>query len=60
MSQSLNGQSESSGKPKISDFESASAINEQILRFEVSMNDSSGVAVVDSVAQLVEKQFDLI
>ena len=57
---SFNWKAESPRKPEISDFKSASAINQQILRFKVSVDDSSGVAIVYAIAKLIKKQFDLV
>ena len=36
------------------------AINEEILWFEVSVDDSSGVTEVDAIDELVHEQFDLL
>ena len=60
VSESLDGQAEGTGKAKISNFESAHLVNQQILRLEVPVDDPPGVAVVEAVAQLVEEQLHLI
>lgn len=60
MSQRLDGQAKGSGQPKISNLESSRLVNEQILRLEVAVDDASGVAVVESVAKLIEEKLDLI
>ena len=60
MGKSFDWQAECPCQPKISYFKGAGFINEQVLRFEISMNDSPGVAIVNSVAKLIKEEFDLI
>jgi len=55
MCESFDGQAEGSSKSKVSDFECSLPVNEQILRFEVSMDDSTSMAIVNAIAELVEE-----
>lgn len=36
------------------------SIDEEVLRFKVSVDDSARVAIVDSIAKLIKEEFDLI
>lgn len=58
--QGFDRQTESSCQSKVSNFECSCPINEQILRFEVAVNDSASMAVVDAIAELIKEEFDLI
>lgn len=60
MGEGLDGETEGACESEICDFEGAGLIDEKILGFKVSVDDATGVAVVDAVAELVEEQFDLI
>jgi hypothetical protein len=60
MREGLDGETEGPGKSKVSDLEGSGPVNEQILRFEVPMDDPAGVAVVYAVAKLVEEQLHLV
>jgi hypothetical protein len=35
-------------------------VNKKVLRFEISVDDSSGVAEVDTIDQLEHEKFDLV
>lgn len=60
MGEGLDGQAESSGQSEVGDLEGAGLIDEQVLWFEVAVDDPPGVAVVESVAELVEEKLDLV
>jgi hypothetical protein len=60
MRECFNRDTKGSSKSKICDFEGSLPVNEKILRFQVSMHDSAGMAVVDAVAELVEEELDLV
>ena len=60
MGQSLDREAEGASKSEVSYFEGTSPINEKVLGFEVSVYNTTGVAVVDAIAELVEEQFDLV
>jgi hypothetical protein len=60
MSECFDGQAEGSGKSEVSEFQSSTFIYEKVLGFEISVDDPSGVAVVESVAELIDKEFDLV
>jgi hypothetical protein len=60
MREGFDGKTEGSGESEVSDFEGSLSVDEKILRFEVSVNDSAGVAVVDAVAELIKEEFDLV
>ena len=60
MSEGFNGKRESTSESEICDFESASSVNEKILRLKISMDDSPGMAVMASIAKLVQEQRDWI
>lgn len=55
MSQGLDGETEGSGQAKVSNLEGSSLINEQILRLEIAMDDAPRVAVIESIAKLIEE-----
>lgn len=60
MSEGLDGQTKGTGKSEVSNLEVSLTIDEEVLRFEVSVDDASGVAVVDAVDELEEEEFDLV
>ncbi len=60
VSKGFDWETKSSCESEISNFKSSSAINEKILRLKVSVDDSPGVTIVDSVAKLIEKQLNLV
>lgn len=60
MGEGLDGQTEGTGKSKVSNLEVSLTIDEKVLRFEVSVDDASGVAVVDAVDELEEEELDLV
>ena len=60
MRQSFDGKTKCSGKSEISNLKVASSINKKILRLKISMDNPSRVAVVDSVAELIEKELGLV
>ena len=55
MSERLDGDTERSGKPEISQFQLSVFCDEDVLRFEISMHDSVGMAVVDPLDGLVDE-----
>lgn len=55
MSESLNRNAEGSSESEISNFEIASPIHQQILGFEIPVNNPSRVAVVDTIDKLVQE-----
>lgn len=52
------GNTKRSGKTEISQLEVALLVDEQVLGLEIAMKDAMGVAVADSVAQLLHKLLD--
>lgn len=60
MGEGLNGQTEGSGQSKIGDLEGACLVDEEVLRLEVAVNDSAGMAVVEPITELVEEQLHLV
>lgn len=60
MGEGFDWQTESSGEAKVGYFEVSGSIDEQVLGFKISVDDPSCMAVVDSIAELKEKQFDEI
>lgn len=60
VSERLDGETEGASESKISDFEGACLVNEEVLGLEVPVDDPAGVAVVESVAELVEEELDLV
>ncbi len=59
MSERLNGNSESSSKAKVTDLDIALVSNKEILRFEVSVDDTLRVAVIDTTKELVDHFLNL-
>lgn len=49
---------ECSGKTEIGKLELAFGVDEEVLRFEIAVKDSVGVAEVDSLEKLVHEGFD--
>ena len=60
MGQSLDRDAEGSSKPKVSDLQVSCFIDQKILGLQIPVDDSPGVAVVDSIDELVEEEFDLV
>lgn len=60
MGQSLDGNPKSTSKSKISNLKIACPIHQQILRLQVSVYNSSRVAIIDSIHKLIEEKFDLV
>ena len=60
MGKGFDGEGKGACKSKVSNFEGARAVNEEILRFEVPVDNPPAMAVVDAIAQLVDKQFNLL
>ena len=56
----FDGEGKGACKSEVSNFEKARAVDEQILRLEVPVDNPPAVAVVDAIAQLVDEQFDLL
>ena len=55
MSQRLDGDAERSGKPEISQLQLSVFCDQDVLRFEISVHDSVGMAVVDPLDGLVDE-----
>ena len=60
MGERLNWNSKSSGKPKICDLKIAIFINQKVLRFKVSVDDSSRVTVIYSIDELEHEELNLV
>ena len=60
VSKCFDGKTEGSCESKVCDFEGSCPVNEEILWFEISVNDPASMAVVDAVAKLIEEEFNLI
>ncbi len=60
MCESPDGQRIYPSKTKISDFHNFLIINKDILGFKVSVDDSFGMAVIDSTNELIHEKLDLL
>ena len=59
MSISLDGKAKRSRKPEISELNNSFLAHEQVLRLEISVHHSMGVAVGKAVQNLISEGFDL-
>lgn len=58
--QSLDGDTKSSGKTEISELDGTILVDQKILGLQVSVNDSSRVAVVDTLEDLIQIRLNRI
>ena len=60
MSDGGDGHAYSSGEPEISDLEITLIIYQKVLRFEISMQDSVSVTILDAFGQLMDEGPDFL
>lgn len=53
------GHAEGAGETKVGEFEVAVAVDEEVLGFEVAVEDAVGVAIADALQELGCELFDL-